>query len=537
MVKNSKINKNPIEPNKEKEIQDLKNYIEDLEWYIEEFNSFLPIAICGTTGIGKITFINQVFQELVGYKEIDIIGQPIEKIFLEKEKIKKILEEISLKESIKREELTLITKEKKEIPVDVNAALRKDKEGNALGYFFSISDITELKRLQKNLEKLVEEKTKELQEKIKELEEKKTDIEIARKKAEEEKNKTSLIIQNFTDGILVFDKKEKISLINPQITTFFRIKPSELIGKSLDDLSKISDLNPLVEVLKKETKKIFRKEVQIKENLILEITSVSLTKNGENFGKLVILHDITREKTIERIKTEFVSISAHQLRTPLSAIKWTLHMILEGDLGPINIEQKEFLEKIYKSNERMINLINDLLDVSRIEEGRYIYHLTWVDLSQVVDSVINMFEDEIKKKDLRVLFQKPFQKTPKVLVDEEKIKLAIQNLLENSIKYTRKNGEILIFLEPLKKEIKFSIKDNGLGIPKNQQWRVFSKFFRGSNVIQIEPDGTGLGLFITKNIIEAHGGKIWFESEEGKGTTFYFTLPFEKTNQDVSIST
>jgi signal transduction histidine kinase len=238
----------------------------------------------------------------------------------------------------------------------------------------------------------------------------------------------------------------------------------------------------------------------------------------------MILHDVTREKAIERMKTEFVSISAHQLRTPLSAIKWTLKMFLDGDLGELTKEQREFLEKTYKSNERMINLINDLLNVTRIEEGRYLYRPVLADIVPICQSVIDSYREEIEKKNLKFEFKKP-KELPKVRVDIEKISLAIQNLLENAIRYNREGGEIEIVLKEKEKEIEFSIRDTGIGIPKDQQNRVFTKFFRAPNAMRMETEGSGLGLFITKNIIEAHGGKIWFKSEEGKGTTFYFTLP------------
>jgi len=176
----------------------------------------------------------------------------------------------------------------------------------------------------------------------------------------------------------------------------------------------------------------------------------------------------------------------------------------------------------------MINLINDLLDVTRIEEGRYLYEPVLIDFEPLVQSVINTYREEIKKKELKLEFKKPEKKLPQVRVDVEKMGLAIQNLLDNAIKYTLDGGEIIISLVPAEKAIEFLIKDTGIGIPKNQQDKVFSKFFRGSSAIKMETDGSGLGLFIAKNIIEAHGGKIWFESEEGKGTTFYFTLPVEK---------
>jgi PAS domain S-box-containing protein len=354
------------------------------------------------------------------------------------------------------------------------------------------------------------------------------DVEESRRKVEEERDKTKLIITNFTDGLLVFDEAGKLSLINPQAEDFFKIKSKEVIGKSILELTEIPNLLSLVELLGKEIKGIFRKEIQIREGLNIEVSSIPIMREEEQIGTLIVLHDITREKMIERMKTEFVSLAAHQLRTPISAIKWTLRMLLDGDLGKITEEQRDFIEKTYGSNERMINLINDLLDVTRIEEGRYLYKPVFTSIEPIVQFAINSFKKEMEGKKLKLEFKKPEKKLPEVKIDVEKIKLAIQNLLENTIRYTRLGGEVIISLKYLEGKIEFSIKDTGIGIPKDQQARVFTKFFRAANVIRMETEGSGLGLFITKNIIEAHGGRIWFESEEGKGTTFYFTLPVKK---------
>ena len=354
------------------------------------------------------------------------------------------------------------------------------------------------------------------------------DVEETRRKIEEERDKTKLIITNFTDGLLVFNEKRELSSINPQAENFFKIKSKEVIEKPVSELANIPNLLPLVDILGREIKGIFRKEMKIREGLNIEVSSIPIIQEEEQIGTLIVLHDITREKMIERMKTEFVSLAAHQLRTPISAIKWTLRMLLDGDLGKITEEQKDFIEKTYLSNERMINLINDLLDVTRIEEGRYLYKPVFTSIEPIVQFVINSSEKEIEGKKIKFEFKKPKRKLPKAKIDVEKIKLVIQNLLENAIRYTKLGGEMIISLKYTKEEIEFSIKDTGVGIPKDQQARVFTKFFRAANVIRMETEGSGLGLFIAKNIIEAHGGRIWFESEEGKGATFFFTLPVKK---------
>jgi PAS domain S-box-containing protein len=508
----------------QKTIEDLR----DFERFIEEFLTFLPLAICMVNPLGIITHINQAFVKLTGFDEIEIVGEEIESLFLEKEKIKDLEKRIFKKELIKEEEVTLVSKEKERIPVSLSASFREDEDGNFIGYFLAISDIRDFKKLQESLEEKIRERTKSLEQSKTALLNILEDIQEAREKSEEEKNKTLSIITNFTDGLLVFDKEGKLSLINPQAEDFFDIKGSDVIGRSILELSTFPNIEPLVRIVGREIKGVFRKELSIKENLTLEVSTVPMVSREEKLGTLVILHDITREKTVEKMKTEFVSLAAHQLRTPLSAIKWTLKMLLEGDLGVITKEQKDFIEKIYNSNERMITLINELLDITRIEEGRYLYKPVLADLKPIVQFVVNFYKTEIKKKKIKFEFRKPKGPLPKIKLDTEKIRLAIDNLIDNAIRYTPDFGKVTVSLEHKEEEIRFSVKDNGLGIPKEQQARVFTKFFRGVNVMRIATEGTGLGLFITKNIIEAHGGKIWFESEENKGTTFYFVIPIKK---------
>jgi len=383
--------------------------------------------------------------------------------------------------------------------------------------------------LKENLDQ-EKQKEKELEEKITEMKkfQKSTINQEVRKKIKEGKDQNLTIIESFSDGILVLDEENKLFLINPQAELFFDIKADELIDKPISELTKIPIFESLANLLEQKTEKIFRKELPLKKNLILQVTISPLMNEKEKMGTLIILHDITREKTVERIKTEFVSLSAHQLRTPLSAIKWTLRMLLDGDLGKLNKEQSDFLEKTYKSNERMITLINDLLNVTRIEEGRYIYQLLSYDLVEITQSAIDSYKGEIERKNIKFEFKKPEKKLPKILMDEEKIKIAIENLLDNAVRYIFSGGKIIISLGLLENEIQFKIEDSGIGIPRGEQPRVFTKFFRGVNAIRMETEGSGLGLFVTKNIIEAHGGKIWFESEEGRGSTFYFTLPLKR---------
>lgn len=341
----------------------------------------------------------------------------------------------------------------------------------------------------------------------------------------EEKNKTLAIINNFSDGLLVLNGENKFSLINPQTEKFLKIKAEKLIGKSFSEIKKDSSLAPLAEIFGKELKDIFRKELAADKEPVLEVSSISIMSGEEKIGTLIILHDITREKALEKMKSEFVSLAAHQLRTPLSATKWSMRMLIDGDLGELKPEQKELLENGYQSNERMIGLINDLLDVARIEEGRFGYNFVFADIRGIIDKAIKEQSLIAKKRNIDIIFQKPSEHFPKVKIDPSKIELVIENLLENALYYTLSGGSIKISIKPRNEFfLEVTVKDNGIGIPKHQMSRLFSKFFRGENAVQMQTVGSGLGLFIAKNIVKEHGGEIWVDSKEGEGTEVHFTL-------------
>ena len=465
-------------------------------------------------------------KEILKKREEEI--EELKKLKKELEEIKNVLEE-KVKERTKEleQKYTQLEFQRNELDKTTKMLVRRD---------FELSETREkrereLKELEKKT-KESEESRKALMNMLEDAEESRKalvnileDVEEARKEAEEERDKTQSIITNFADGLLLFNAKNKLSLVNPQAEKFFNIKKENIIGKSISSLNAIPVIKPVLDLVREEAKGVFRKEAQLNKNSVLEVSAVPIASEEETLGTLVILHDVTREKLIETMKTEFVSLAAHQLRTPLSAIKWTLRIFLDGDLGKIPPEQQDLLEKTYKSNERMISLINDLLNVTRIEEGRYLYRSTLTSLETVAQFVVNSYKEAIGRKGIKVELEKPKEPLPQVLIDVEKVRLAIQNLLDNAIRYTPTGGEVTISLKHDKKEIELSMKDSGLGIPRDQQERVFSKFFRAANVMRTDTEGSGLGLFIVKNIIEAHGGRIWFESEENKGSTFHFTLP------------
>ncbi len=236
-----------------------------------------------------------------------------------------------------------------------------------------------------------------------------------------------------------------------------------------------------------------------------------------------------RDKTISQAKSEFISIAAHQLRTPLSTIKWTFQMLLEDEMGKLTKEQKKFLRRGNETNERMIQLINDLLSVSRIEEGKFGFEFKKASLVDVVENVVQEEKLRAEKNEISFEFNKPEKEFPQIVMDPEKITMVVANLVDNSIKYTPSEGKIEINITRSGKFLQFSISDTGVGVPNKQMSRLFSKFFRGENAMRMQTEGSGLGLFLVKNIVERHGGEVWAESEEGEGSTFYFTLPLKES--------
>jgi signal transduction histidine kinase len=245
---------------------------------------------------------------------------------------------------------------------------------------------------------------------------------------------------------------------------------------------------------------------------------------------LILAYIITRsfERMAEanRMKSEFVSIVSHQLRAPLSNLKWTIDLLLSEK---INLEQEkglEFLEVLEQNTQRMGDLISDLLMVSRIEQGKFVPRKKSISLKELVDEVIKEMSIFCKVNNANVTFE-PEENLPQIFSDPSQTKIAITNLLDNAIRYINDNGKIEMKLAKKDKGLYFEIKDNGVGIPEGDKKHIFQKFFRSQNALKKQTSGSGLGLYIAKSIIEKAGGKIDFKSQEGHGSTFWFTLPLK----------
>jgi len=259
----------------------------------------------------------------------------------------------------------------------------------------------------------------------------------------------------------------------------------------------------------------------------IAITATSVILDGKLIGAIEVFRDITRENEVDRAKSEFVSLASHQLRTPLATVNWYTEMLLAGDAGKVTSDQKKYLEKIYTGNKRMVELVNAFLNVSRIELGTFTIEPKLTDVIELVQSVVDeqKFQIDEKKITLFMVFEKNI---PLIQVDQKLLRMVVQNLLSNAGQYTPEGGRIEVSLGlDDKRNVLLKISDTGYGIPKNQQDKIFTKLFRADNVREKDTEGTGLGLYIVKSIMEHSGGRVWFESAQDKGTTFFASLPLE----------
>lgn len=270
-------------------------------------------------------------------------------------------------------------------------------------------------------------------------------------------------------------------------------------------------------------------------------------QNSLRFGEIQHFNETLKEKVtvateklrrtnrelqrLDQAKNEFLGMASHQLRTPLTSIKGYLSMVMEGDAGKINQQQQALLSEAFNSSERMVHLISDFLSVSRLQTGKFILDAKPVDLDIVVKQQVDALAPMAASRRLKIDYTRPVARR-EVIIDEDKVQQVVMNLIDNAIFYSRADSSVKVNLHYVDKEVVFTVTDTGIGVPAKEQAKLFGKFFRATNARKQRPDGTGVGLYLAKKVIGGHHGKLIFESEEGKGSTFGFSLPLTAEKAD-----
>ncbi|HZI95576.1 MAG TPA: ATP-binding protein [Candidatus Paceibacterota bacterium] len=358
-----------------------------------------------------------------------------------------------------------------------------------------------------------------------------------------ERNQVNAMVSSINDPAISYTENFEIILVNKAMEKFIGISKEELIGKNITPelsndarfglLSKII-FPSLAPVVLEKSIDLYPEKIKVKfyqpKELILEITTTKVIDDkGNTYGFLRIIHDLTKEEVLRKAQSDFITIVAHQLRTPLSGLSWILEMLAKKEMGPLTSEQEKLIDDGRKAMGESLKTVEDLLNAAQIEEGRFGFQFSMADIQKIIENVLIKFEPAAKINDVKLIFQRPeFQLKPFVM-DPLRIKLVLEVLVDNGLKYNVKNGEVLVRIDPVegKPFVLVSVEDTGVGISGEDLSRLFTKFFRSKAALKGQTSGIGLGLYLAKNIIERHGGKIWAKSALGRGSIFSFSLPID----------
>ncbi|MDP3970882.1 MAG: ATP-binding protein [bacterium] len=345
-----------------------------------------------------------------------------------------------------------------------------------------------------------------------------------------ERDKIAAIIDNLVDGIIMLDREGHILLMNPYAQRVLQVRLNQVGSGILKPHDFSTSLQPLIHFITETgDDTVYRSEeidiIEEDDRIVLQATALQMADSrGYTIGSLIILHNITREKDLDQMKSDFISVAAHQLRTPLATLKWLFKIMLDGDTGKLSDKQHDLLDKGFKRNNEVIEIVNSLLDVSEIEEGRFPYKFSEGSMSDTVNQVIE--ESAVHAERMNItLVNKVTAGIDHMNFDRQKIKIAIRNLIDNAIKYSHESGAVKIMLSKEEDNVIIKVVDGGIGMSDETQEKLFTKFFRGKEAAMKDPTGSGLGLYIVRSISEHHGGRIKFDSKLGEGTTFTITIP------------
>ena len=340
-----------------------------------------------------------------------------------------------------------------------------------------------------------------------------------------EKARLDLVLSSMFEGVMVTDELENIILMNPSLRKLFFVD-SNPEGKNALEVFRNTALQGVLDKIVKKGQRLIIEEIVINmpEEKILKVSGVSIVRDNKLEGAILVFHDITELRRLEKIKQEFVANVSHELRTPISSIKGYAETLLEGALDDKD-NAREFINIIYQDSNRLAKLIEDLLDLSKIESGRINLNFVPIEPVVTIKRIVVIMEKQAKAKSIDIKMDLPPANLPKILADETGFSQVVINLLDNAIKYTEKSGVINISAHAAGNFLQIEVADTGIGISEKDLPRIFERFYRADKGRSRELGGTGLGLSIVKHIVQAHGGQVWVRSVLGQGSTFSFTIP------------
>lgn len=361
-----------------------------------------------------------------------------------------------------------------------------------------------------------------------------------------ERNKMAVALSNIVDGVIVVDKAQCIILFNTAAEKITGYAAQEVINKPIESILQFYDddqvmqyNNFLTSALSENKEKRYQKEAiklvgkSGKESYVNISAAHVAEAQNMSIGAIIVLHDITKERELEDMKLDFVSMAAHELRTPLTSINGYLMVFTHENTKKLDFEANKFLTRIKISTEQLIALVENLLSVTRIERGAFSITKSSVDWKQIVSQTVYELTERAKEKNIALAYFDSLDEQVIIEADKLRITEVITNLLANAINYTNPGGSVKVWLEKQPAEVITHITDTGQGIPEQALAHLFTKFFRVSGKLEQGSKGTGLGLYISKQVVEMHGGKIWVESQLGKGSTFSFSLPIGTKNEPI----
>lgn len=368
--------------------------------------------------------------------------------------------------------------------------------------------------------------------------------EIERKKAIDE-----AILSSVGDGLIATDKNGKIIIINRVAQAMLQLKAHEVIGADYIDTVGAADINGVLIPREKRPINTVLETGEPSTNHAVNsfirsdgtkfpaaITTSPIMFEGAIIGAIITFRDSTKDREIDAMKSDFLSVAAHQLRTPLGTMRWSMEMILSNDFGPVSPTILPIMQQIYAANTRMITLVNDLLNVARIDELRVQDNPLPTNIEQIIKDILTEKNVEITKRGLVVNFAPTNDPYFTIKIDPKRIREVFENIISNAIKYNNPRGSINIFAGKIDDIIEVTFMDTGIGIPKEDVEKITNKFYRAKNAVRSETEGSGLGLFVVKSYVEAWGGKFEFSSEEGVGTTVVVYLPKEPKSHTMDKS-